>query len=465
MAARKLSRKDAFFLAVLYAMTFVTAFNENIINVALLDISDAFAISPETGQWLITGYMIVAAITTACSGFLSRAFRTRTLFFVVTIAMVGGVAVCLLAPTYAVLLPFRLVQAIGSGLIPPVMMNVVITVVPRERMGFFMGLGGMCVTLGPALGPVLSGVATTFFDWRAIFVLPGAISLILGIMGIFAVRDIHEPEAVHPDALSIILLSVGVTLFVYGIGALMSDVVPALVAIVLSAACLVPFVRRQFSLEVPLLDMRPLLRSTFWPAALLVVCGMLVSFSMSVVFPLYLEGAFEVTALVAGVLILPAIAMNTLSTVVGGRLVDRFGEWPLLPCGCALVLVGQCAIALTCTHLGVGLVAVTLLMMVVHAGIGSTISPSQTAGLRRLPDEESFAGTALLTTLLMIAGSIGSSVFVGAYTAGVGAANAAGAAATLAQATGFSDAAWVGAGIAAVAFVIAFVYARAMKRR
>lgn len=460
---RRLSRHDVAFLAVVYAMTFVTAFNENVINVALLDISQAFSISPDTGQWLITGYMIVAAITTACSGFVSRRFSSRAIFFAIAAAMVGGEALCLVSPTFAMLLPCRLVQAVGSGLIPPLMMNAVVAVVPRERMGLFMALGGACITLGPALGPLLSGLVTTAFDWRAIFVLPGAISLALGIAGIFAVRNIHEPEAVHPDALSIVLLAAGITLFVYGVGSVMADIVPALACIALSAACLVPFARRQFRIPVPLLDLRPLLRASFWPAALLVVCGMLVSFSMSVVLPMYFEGAFGTTALIAGLLTLPAIAVNATATVVGGRIMDRFGEWPLLPCGCALILAGQATIALMSVDMAVGLVAVTLLIMVVHAGVGSIISSSETAGLRLLPENETFAGTALMNTLLMISGSVGSSLFVGLYITSMGAAEASGTVEQLAQAMGFSSAAWAGALIGAVALAVSLAYARRMK--
>ncbi|WP_308003024.1 hypothetical protein [uncultured Parolsenella sp.] len=92
-------------LAVMYLAAFVAAFNEHIINVALVDIMGAFSVGAMTAQWLVTGYMIVASIFTACMTFLSGRFSTRGLLGAACACLVVGEVGCLLAPSCALLLP------------------------------------------------------------------------------------------------------------------------------------------------------------------------------------------------------------------------------------------------------------------------------------------------------------------------------------------------------------------------
>ena len=98
-------------LVVMYIAAFVAAFNENIINVALHDIMAAFSVSATTAQWLVSGYMIVTSIFTAIMAFLSGRFSTRKLLFFACGCMVAGEVLCLIAPSFSVLLPSRIVPA------------------------------------------------------------------------------------------------------------------------------------------------------------------------------------------------------------------------------------------------------------------------------------------------------------------------------------------------------------------
>lgn len=153
-------------LVVMYIAAFVAAFNENIINVALHDIMAAFSVSATTAQWLVSGYMIVTSIFTAIMAFLSGRFSTRKLLFFACGCMVAGEVLCLVASSFSVLLPSRILQAAGSGILFPLMMNVVLSCAPREKLGLYLSLGGACITLGPAFGPVISGLMCTLFGWR-----------------------------------------------------------------------------------------------------------------------------------------------------------------------------------------------------------------------------------------------------------------------------------------------------------
>lgn len=132
----------------MYIAAFVAAFNENIINVALHDIMAAFSVSATTAQWLVSGYMIVTSIFTAIMAFLSGRFSTRKLLFFACGCMVAGEVLCLVAPSFSVLLPSRILQAAGSGILFPLMMNVVLSCAPREKLGLYLSLGGACINAG-----------------------------------------------------------------------------------------------------------------------------------------------------------------------------------------------------------------------------------------------------------------------------------------------------------------------------
>lgn len=462
-ASAKNQGNTTFFLVTMYIAAFVAAFNENIINVALTDIMATFSVSATIAQWLVSGYMIVTSIFTATMAFLSGRFSTRGLLFCASGCLVAGEVLCLIAPNFSMLLPSRILQAAGSGILFPLMMNCVLACAPREKMGFYLSLGGACITLGPAFGPVISGLMVTLFGWRAIFVVPliGGIAIIL--MGFVFVRNINERKDTQLDTLSLVLLAAGLTAFVYSVGEISSNLTVGLVVLVVSIAVLGLFAARQLKLDEPLLNVRPMANPRFWPACLLVVVAMMTTFSMSVLLPLYFEGAFGMSALIAGLLILPAIAVNAVTSIVGGRIMDKSGAWPLLPVGFALIALGQLAISFVAGNMQ--LVAVVLLTVVVYAGVGLVLSPSQTAGLAVLPPTEHPHGTALLNTWNMIAASFGPSLFIGLLSGSAASSTAAGATENAAQAAGFASAVQVAAIIAIIGFVVALIYARAAKKQ
>lgn len=309
----------------MYVAAFVAAFNENIINVALRDIMAAFSVSATTAQWLVSGYMIVTSIFTAIMAFLSGRFSTRKLLFFACGCMVAGEVLCLVAPSFSVLLPSRILQAAGSGILFPLMMNVVLSCAPREKLGLYLSLGGACITLGPAFGPVISGLMCTLFGWRAVFVVPLVGGIVVAAAGVKLVQNVGERSNATLDILSVVLLAAGITAFVYSVGEFSTNLIAGIATLFAAIVLLGLFAARQLKLEHPVLNVRPMASVRFWPACLLVVVSMMTTFSMSVLLPLYFEGAYGMTALVAGLLILPAIACNAVTSIVGGRVMDARG--------------------------------------------------------------------------------------------------------------------------------------------
>src|SRR5699024_296185 len=143
-------------------------------------------------------------------------FTTRGLFLTAIGLFGAGTVIAAIATAYPVLLLGRVVQASGSGIMLPLLMTVLLAVISVERRGTAMGMIGIVIAFGPAIGPTLSGWLLEHFSWRSLFitVLP-IVAITVTVAGLFLrnVTDLRKPKI---DVLSIVLSSVGFGSFLYG---------------------------------------------------------------------------------------------------------------------------------------------------------------------------------------------------------------------------------------------------------
>lgn len=453
-------------LVLFYLAAFVASLNEVVINVALVDIMDAFDVSSVTAQWLVTGYMIVTVVIVASIAYLSRRFSLRALFLVGASCFIVGSVLAMAAPGFEFLLCSRLVQAVGSGVFIPLMMSVVMAVAPRDKLGTYFSIGSCCIVLGPAFGPVISGIMVTLTGWRGVF-LPGCIAFVAVLLcGLRMVSDFAEPIHLKLDGISIPLMVIGLVALSFGLTQVASDAPVALVSLAVGIVFLALFGRRQLRLDEPVLNVRLLARPAFTVACIMVIVAMMTTFSLSVLLPMHLEEALGQSAFASGILMLVPISVNAVTALFSGRILDRHGVFPLLPAGFAVVVVGLILVHAAGALTGDGSVACLMAASAVaYTGVGLVFAPSQTAGLSTLEKEENADGIALVNVCIQLAGCVGPALFVGILSSGAANAQAAGAAASRALAIGFQDALFVACCVAAVGFVLSCVLVGLMRRR
>ncbi len=161
-------------IMVMILGVFVAILNETLLNVALSKIMEDIGISASTAQWLTTGYLLVIGVLIPVTAFLIQRFTTRGLFLSAMCLFTLGTFIAAVAPGFTALLFGRLLQAAGTGLLFPLLTNVVFAMVPIEKRGSAMGTIGIVITFAPAIGPTLSGIIVEHFSWRVLFfsVLP-----------------------------------------------------------------------------------------------------------------------------------------------------------------------------------------------------------------------------------------------------------------------------------------------------
>ena len=446
-----------------YGCGFLAGFNENLVNMALVAIMGDFSIDAVAAQWLVTGYMIAVTVVVTCMAYLYRRLSMRTLFFAAAALSIAGSAGGFLAPNFPLLLVARLVQAVGTGVFIPLMMNVIVDRVPHGRLGTYLAIGSAMITIGPATAPIVTGFMVSDLGWRSVFLVPLAAAVALTVAGIFVVRGGREPERARFDLPSALLTAAGVTLLCVGLSEVTLRPAVGAAALIGAALALGWFARRQEHLARPLVSMEPLHHGMFWPAALLVMVTMMTYFSLSVMAPLYFEEAAGLAASMAGVLMVAPVLANAAASVLSGRALDRWGEWPLLPAGLAIAVAG---LGITIAGALAGSVVVaTAGIFFGYLGTGMVLSPAQTAGLRRLPEELDSHGVTLMSMAVQLSACLGPAAYVGIMGSATAAASAAGAPAAQASAEGFAGAMIAALVVAAAGLVTAVFYARFTKRR
>ncbi len=404
-------------IAVLVFSGLIATFNETILNVALLPLMAEMNVTAGTIQWIITAYMIVVAVLVPVTAFLIQTFKTKELFLAAMGILLVGTICGACSGSFAMLLISRIIQAAGTGMIIPIMMNTVLTVAPKEKRGSVMGLCGAALTLGPALGPTVAGIVLQFYSWHALFIILIAIILIAMIVGSIFLVNVSHVTKPKMDVLSIILSTIGFGGLIYGISSISgaADIKMVAAIFIIGIICLIVFCKRQMSLKEPMLNLRCLKFSVFTMGTLLVMFSMMTVFTMSIMLPMFVQGALGENSFVAAMTLLPATLISGFLTPVAGKLYDKIGPKVLLPIGFAIILIPLFILAHGNSN--TSLMTIIVLFIMVDIGVAFTMSPSQTTALSPLPREYYPHGVAILNTLQQLSAAIGSSLFIGIMSA------------------------------------------------
>lgn len=394
---------------------FFAILNETLLNIALITLMDEFSISLPTVQWMATGFMLVMAIVIPISALLLQWFTTRQLFLGTMTVFTIGTIVSASAPTFSILLVGRLIQAVGTGLLMPIIFNVFLLIYPPERRGKVMGLIGLVIMFAPAIGPTLSGVIVEYFGWRYLFILviPFALfSIAFAYKHLVNVSEVTKPKI---DVISLVYSTLGFGGIVYGFSSVGESAdgfasVNVLSAMIIGVIGVVLFVLRQLKLDEPVMDLRVFRYPMYTHAVLMFLIIIMAMFASEIILPIYMQGPLALTAATAGLVLLPGSILNGAMSPFMGALFDKFGPRVLM-IPATIVLSGTMFMMsrLTVdTPVWVVVVGYILIMLTVSA----IMMPAETNGLNQLPKRLYPHGTAVMSTLQPVGGAIGVSVFI-----------------------------------------------------
>ncbi|MDF7640321.1 MDR family MFS transporter [Bifidobacterium sp. ESL0784] len=197
-------------IAILTFITFIGNFTQLQLSAALPTIVHEFGINVTTGQWLTSVIQLVQGVMVPLTAYLTRRFSTRQIVIASMTIFTLGSILAWFGPSFILVLAGRTLEAIGSGVMWPVLQIIVFSVYPMSKRGMAMGTVGVAMSVAPAIGPTFGGWQTDANGWRSIFVsltIVGAIALVLAI---FFLHNFGERDSeVKADFFSVCLSVIG----------------------------------------------------------------------------------------------------------------------------------------------------------------------------------------------------------------------------------------------------------------
>ncbi|MCD8864755.1 DHA2 family efflux MFS transporter permease subunit [Staphylococcus arlettae] len=399
-------------IAMIFGM-FIAILNQTLLNVALPKINTDFNISANTGQWLMTGFMLVNGILIPISAFLFNKYSYRKLFLVAMTLFILGSLVCGISGSFTIMMVGRVLQAIGAGILMPLGTNVFMTIFPPEKRGAAMGTLGIAMILAPAIGPTLSGYIVENYHWNIMFYgmfIIGLISLAIAYIWFRVYQVTTNPKA---DIPGIIFSTIGFGSLLYGFSEAGNNswTAPSVViTLLLGVVFIVAFVIRELTMRVPMLNLEVLKYSGF---TLTTIINMIVTMSLfggMILLPLYLQNLRGFTPLQSGLLLLPGALIMGFMGPIAGRLLDTIGIKPLALIGTGIMTYATWE--LTKLNMNTTYSHLMVIYIIRSFGMSFIMMPIMTAGMNSLPQRLISHGNALSNTLRQLAGSIGTALLV-----------------------------------------------------
>ncbi len=398
--------------AMLFGM-FIAILNQTLLNVALPKINTEFNISASTGQWLMTGFMLVNGILIPISAFLFNKYSYRKLFIIGLALFTLGSLVCAISFNFPIMMSGRVLQAIGAGILMPLGSNVIVTIFPPEKRGVAMGTMGIAMILAPAIGPTLSGYIVKNYDWNVMFYgmfFIGIIAIVIGLFWFKLYQSTTNPKA---DIPGIIYSTIGFGSLLYGFseagnkGWGSTEIVTMFIV---GTVFIIFFILRELRMKAPMLSLEVLKYPTYTLTTVINMIVMMSLYGGMILLPLYLQNLRGFSALDSGLLLLPgALVMGALGPVAG-KLLDTIGIKPLAIFGIGIMTYATWE--LSKLNMDTTYLHIMWIYIVRSFGMAFVMMPIMTAGMNALPPRLISHGNAFVNTMRQLAGSIGTAILV-----------------------------------------------------
>lgn len=390
--------------------TFVMVLNQTILFTALPHIMKDFNINASTVQWLSTAYMLTNGVLIPTTAFLSERFSTRQLFIGAMCMFLIETSIAVFANNFTTLLVARVIQACGAGITMPLMQMVLFTIYPKEKRGFIMGLAGLVIGFGPAIGPTLSGFIIDNFSWRYVFIVVLPITAIILILSILYIVNVSKTNKNRKfDFISIILSTLGFGLLLYA-----TSSTNILLYLTIGIILVILFIFRQSKLDIPMLEFKVFKFSTFSLATIIAIISFISLISVETLLPMYIQNLRNMSALESGLILLPGAIISGIMSPISGRFLDKVGGKPLAIIGCIIITLST--IPFIFIKIDIPIILIIAIYALRLIGTTLTMMPITTIALNSLPNNLINHGSAVINTFRQVIGSIGTAFLVTTYT-------------------------------------------------
>lgn len=379
-----------------------------IVNVAVDHLSHALDAPVSTAQWVASAYLLSTASVIPVTGWAVDRFGQRATWMMALGLFGLGSLLCATAWSIESLIAFRVITGLGSGMVLPLVMTVLVQAAGPQRLGRAIGLLSVPIQIAPAMGPVLGGLVLDSLGWRWIFLVSIPLVVLAMLLGVRGVERGDPRSSERLDVLGLALLSPGIATMLYGLSVL-GDVrfAPLFVAagLLLISGFAVHSLRRRSGGPAPVIDLRLFGDVLFRLGAMLMFVFGLCIWAGMFLLPLFFQQVQGTSALTAGLLMAPMAAGVALVNLFVGPIADRSGPRYLVVGGLLVGAVATAPFAVAGPDTSQALLASA--MFVRGLGLGTAMVPMLATAYRRLPSDQVPRASSALNVTQRLGAAVG----------------------------------------------------------
>ncbi|WP_148714205.1 DHA2 family efflux MFS transporter permease subunit [Chitinolyticbacter meiyuanensis] len=419
------AHKGMITLSIMLA-TIMQALDTTIANVALPHMQGALQASQDQITWVLTSYIVAAAIATPLTGWLCGRFGRKQVFLAAVVGFTVASALCGLAESLTQIVLARLLQGVFGAALVPLSQAVLLDINPREKVGQAMALWGAGIMVGPIMGPMLGGWLTEYYNWRWVFYINLPVGL-FAFYGIWRYLPDSRPARTRLDLFGFATLSLSVgflQLFLdrgeqldwFASTEIRIEAVGALV-------CFAYFVVHTWTAGAQSFFNRALLRDRNFVTGLVFafIVGVILYATMALL-PSLLQGLLGYPVIDTGLITAPSGVGTMIAMVLVGRLIHRFDIRAIMALGFALTAFSLWQMSTMTLEMGESLIVWSGFIR--GLGIGFVFVPLSTATFATLPAQLRNEGTPIYSLLRNLGSSVGISIVQALLIQGTGRAHA-----------------------------------------
>jgi EmrB/QacA subfamily drug resistance transporter len=416
-AARSETPAPAVSAGVLRWMTMLTVMtgllgsimSSTMANIAIPDVMGAFGIGQDRAHWMSSGFLSAMTVSMLLNAWLLGRFGARASFVAAMLVFAAASILGEVAPNYEIVVISRVVQGACAGVLQPMAMSVMfVTFRPQER-GMAMGLFGMGVVIGPAIGPTIGGFIVDHWGWRSTFTATLPLPLIATALALYFVPP-RDPNAVRRrlNWPSLLLMVVAVFGLLNGLSngqRLGWQSVPVAGSLLVAAVSGLAFVLRELSSKEPLVNLELFSSRTYAASAVVSLVFGAGFFGSTYLVPIFAQTVSGFTAIVAGLMLFPAGLAQLVVFPIAGRMAQHVRPgWPIL---FGLVAFAVSTYAFARADFDTGFWTLALWLTLGRIGLGFVFPSLSVGSLQALRPDLVPYGAGTLNFTRMIGAAIG----------------------------------------------------------
>ncbi|MGN6521230.1 MAG: MDR family MFS transporter [Dokdonella sp.] len=408
---REVANRGLLVVSVMLA-TLMQALDTTIANVALPNMQGTLSATQDQISWVLTSYIVAAAIATPATGWLASVIWSLRLMLIAIAGFTFASVLCGMATSIGAMVAFRLLQGLFGAALVPLSQSTLLDVYPREKHGAAMALWGMGVMVGPILGPPLGGWLTDSYSWHWVFLINVPIGA-LALFGVAASLPTDETRVSRFDWRGFAFLAIGIgalQLFLdrgeqqdwFGSVEIQIEAALAFLGFYLYA------VHWKFSAK-PFLDLGLFADRNFLASNLFIFVLGVVLFATMALLPPFLQGLMNYPVVTTGLLLAPRGVGTLIAMMLVGRLLARGADARVLA-GIGMLLTAYSLWMMTRFNLDVPQSTIVGTGVVQGLGLGLVFVPISTIAYSTLPMAARTEAAGIFSLMRNIGSSVGISI-------------------------------------------------------